>query len=181
MQTLGEGSRTSLGTPVLANYGSGRLQLQQVEFLCLPAEGGQGCEDMVVVNSGDGRLNGMTFSGAWTTDSMGRKGAVAVNRGGNAIIQPVGAPCLDLRSITANNMATVQVADGQGCEGGSISARSGSTVVYSGGTVDVEVRQGTVLGNSPAGNGQWFRTLACDGVLSAVVDQFGGASNYCTP
>jgi hypothetical protein len=104
-----------------------------------------------------------------------------VNRGGNAIIQPVGTPCLDLRSITSSNMATAQVADGQGCEGGLLSATSGGTILYSGGTVDVEARQGTVMANSAAGNGAWFRSISCNGVLAAVVDQFGGASNYCTP
>lgn len=181
LQTLGQGTRTSLGTPVLANYGTGRLQLQGVEFVCVPPDGSSSCEDVVVVNSGDGRLNGMTFSGAWTQDSAGRKGAVAVNRGGNAVIQPSGTPCLDLRSIATTNMATAQVADGAGCEGGLLRALSGGTLVYSGGTVDVEARQGTVLGNSGAGNGQWFRTLSCDGVLAAVVDQFGGNTNYCAP
>lgn len=181
VQTLEEGIPTGLGTPVVANYGTGRLQLQRVELVCVPGAGSESCEDVVVVNSGDGRLNGMTFSGAWTADSAGRKGAVVVNRGGNAIIQPVGTPCLDVRSITSNNMATTQVADGQGCEGGLLSATSGGTIVYSGGTVDVEARQGTVMGNSSAGNGAWFRDLSCNGALAAVVDQYGGTSNYCAP
>ena len=179
VQTLGQGSSTSMGVPVIANYGTGRLQLQNVELVCSPLVEGGNCDDVVVVNSGDGRLNGMMFTGAWAADSAGRKGAVVVNRGANAIVQPLDAPCLGFKSIIVNNMSTAQVADGSGCEMGMLSARSGGAIVFSGGTADVEVRQGTVMANSSAGNGAWYRSLSCDGVLSAVVDQFGGNTNFC--
>ena len=181
VKTVGEGSQTSLGTPVVANYGTGRLQLQRVEFVCSPATEGGSCEDLVIVNSGDGRLNGLTFSGPWASDAAGRRGGIAVNRGANAIVQPVGTPCLEMRQLAVSNMATLQVADGAGCDLGVLRAVGGGTIVYSGGTADVEVRQGTVMGNSSVGNGVWFRSLSCNGILSAVVDQFGGTANYCGP
>jgi len=181
VKTVGEGSPTGLGTPVVANYGTGRLQLQRVEFVCSPATEGGSCEDLVIVNSGDGRLNGLTFSGPWAADAAGRKGGIAVNRGANAIVQPVGTPCLEMRQLAVSNMATLQVADGAGCDLGLLRAVGGGTIVYSGGTADVEVRQGTVMGNSSVGNGVWFRSLSCNGILSAVVDQFGGTANYCAP
>ena len=181
VKTVGEGSPTGQGTPVIGNYGTGRLQLQRVEVVCSPVTEGASCEDVVIVNAGDGRLNGMTFTGGWATDSAGRKGAVVVNRGGNAIVQPSGAPCLNLKSVTANNMSTAQVADGPECESGLLRAVSGSTIVFSGGTADVEVTQSTVIANSAAGNGTWFRSISCDGHLAAVADQYGDSPNYCAP
>ena len=181
VKTVGEGSPTGLGTPVVANYGTGRLQLQRVEFVCSPATERGSCEDLAIVSSGDGRLNGLTFSGPWAADSAGRKGGIAVNRGANAIVQPVGAPCLEMRQLGVSNMATLQVSDGAGCDLGLLRAVGGGTIVYSGGSADVEVRQGTVMGNSSAGNGVWFRSISCNGILSAVVDQFGGTANYCAP
>jgi hypothetical protein len=142
VKTVGEGSPTGLGTPVVANYGTGRLQLQRVEFVCSPATEGGSCEDLVIVNSGDGRLNGLTFSGPWAADAAGRKGGIAVNRGANAIVQPVGTPCLEMRQLAVSNMATLQVADGAGCDLGLLRAVGGGTIVYSGGTADVEVQAG---------------------------------------
>lgn len=181
VKTLGDGTSTSQGTPVIGNYGTGRLQLDEVELVCAPLTDGASCEDVVIVNSGDGRMNGLQFTGPWAADAAGRLGEVVVNRAGNAIVQPTGTPCLNLKSVMANNMSTVQVADGSDCESGLLRAQLGSTIVFSGGTADVEVVQGTVMARSSAGNGAWFRSISCSGRLSAVVDQWVDGPNYCTP